>query len=214
MKVEAVIGAARGAVGYLVIDQPGGSALIVDAPLGSTSHYLNAIAQSGLTVEYIVSTHGHWDQIADNASLTAAVGAPLCAHSWDAARLSNPSLGTEDIDVAPPKVRGRQADRFLREGEELQVGEMSFAVWHTPGHTPGSLSLYEPRLGALFSGDILVWHGVGRFDFPGGNERQLYESLARLAHLPDSTVIFPGHGTITLMRDERWLLDLAKLSTT
>lgn len=214
MKVEAVVGAARGAVGYLVFDRPGSPALIVDAPFGATPLYLKAIEQTKVTVQYIVSTHGHWDQVADNAMLADALNVPVCAHVWDAARLADPRLGTEDPNAPVPTLKGRRADRFLHDGEELQVDDMSFTVMHTPGHTPGSLCLFEPRLKALFSGDILVWHGVGRSDFPGGNQSQLQETLARLAQLPDDTRIFPGHGMTTILREERWLLELAKLSAT
>jgi glyoxylase-like metal-dependent hydrolase (beta-lactamase superfamily II) len=213
VKVEAVFGGARGAVGYLVYDRRGGKALIIDAPLGSTPFYLNAIKKAEVSVQYIVSTHGHWDQIADNARLADATGAPLCAHQWDAARLADPRLGSDLPADKLPAVRGRHADRFLRDGETLQVGELEFDVMHTPGHTPGSLSLYEVRSGALFSGDILSRHNIGRSDSPGGNAQQLRQSLSRLAQLPNDTRIFPGHGLPTTLRDERWLLDLANVST-
>jgi hydroxyacylglutathione hydrolase len=214
VKVEAVVGAARGAVGYLVYERPGGPALIVDAPLGSTHLYMKAIERTHVSVQYIVSTHGHWDQIADNAKLAEAIGAAVCAHIWDAPRLADPQLGTEDPNFKTPTLQGRRADQFLGDGQELQVGDMHFTVMHTPGHTPGSLSLYEPRSKALFSGDILVWQGIGRSDFPGGSPRHLQESLTRLASLPDDTRVFPGHGIPTVLRNERWLLDLAKASTT
>jgi glyoxylase-like metal-dependent hydrolase (beta-lactamase superfamily II) len=213
VKVEAVVGAARGAVGYLVYESPGSPALVVDAPLGTAPLYLKAIEQAHLSVPYIVITHGHWDQIADAARLAESTGADVCAHVWDAARLSNPALGGEEPPEKLPPIRGRQADRFIREAEELLVGNLTFTVMHTPGHTPGSLSLYEPHAGALFAGDILGRSGIGRSDLPGGNPRQLQESLARLAQLPDDTRIFPGHGLPTVLRDERWLLDLANVST-
>ncbi len=214
MKIEAVLGAARSAVGYLVYDRAGGSALIVDAPLGTKALYLKAVKAAGVTVDIIVSTHGHWDQIADNYALAEAIAAPLCAHVWDAPRLADPSLGTEDPDVKIPPLKGRRADRFLHDGEELQIGEMCFTVMHTPGHTPGSICLHEAEAKALFSGDILVWHGIGRTDFPGGNSQQLQLSLVRLAQLPDDTRIFPGHGHPSTLHEERWLLDLANLPTT
>lgn len=213
MKVEAVVGAARGAVGYLVYKAPGGRALIIDAPLRSTGLYLKAIKNAGVTVEYVVSTHGHWDQIADNDSLCKATGASLCAHTWDAARLSDPRLGTEDPHERVPNIKGRSVNRVLRDGEELEVGGLTFEVMHTPGHTPGSVCLFEPQLGALFCGDVLARNAIGRTDFPGGNASQLQESLRRIAILPDTTHIFPGHGPATMLGEERWLLDLAKMSS-
>src|SRR5207237_1160590 len=95
------------------------------------------------------------------------------------------------------------------DGEVLEVGEMQFSVLHTPGHSPGSICLYNDEAAALFTGDTLYRHGVGRTDFPGGNSSQLEKSLQRLAELPDTTRVYPGHGLSTTIREERWLLELA-----
>ncbi len=91
----------------------------------------------------------------------------------------------------------------------LEVGTLSFEVMHTPGHTPGSICLYEAQAGALFTGDTLFRIGIGRTDHPGGNKMQLGESLKKLAALPDKTKVYPGHGLPTTIGDERWLIELA-----
>src|SRR5438046_2489928 len=106
--------------------------MIIDAPLGSTARFTKSLASQNLTLLYVVNTHGHWDHIADNVALTKATGATLCAHSWDATRLANPTLATEDEPSLP--VQSSKADRNLQDGDVLEVGAMRFSVLHTPGH--------------------------------------------------------------------------------
>ena len=179
----------------------------MDAPLGSTRRYLAELDSHQLELLYIVNTHGHWDHIADNVALVKATGAPLCAHSWDATRLANPTLATEDEPALP--VPPSKADRALQDGISLELGELEFQVIHTPGHTPGSICLYESTAGVIFTGDTLYRTGVGRTNFPGGDPNALNKSLRRLAELPDNTRVYPGHGLSTTIGRERWLLDLA-----
>ena len=124
-----------------------------------------------------------------------------------------PAEAAREAGVSEPTAR-KWLGRFLSEGEELQVGELLFTVMHTPGHSPGSLCLYEPRSQALFVGDLMTRHGISRTGFTGSNIQHLSESLARIALMPDATRIFPGHGSPTVLREERWVLDLAKLSST
>jgi len=90
----------------------------------------------------------------------------------------------------------------------LELGEYNFQVLHTPGHTPGSICLYEQTARVLFTGDTLFRMGVGQTKYPGGNAQQLTQSLKRLAQLPDNTKVYPGHGLSTTIGDERWLLEL------
>lgn len=193
---------------YLVFDAPGGKALAVDAPLGITRRLLNEIKVARVELCYIVNTHGHWDHTADNVALQEATGALICAHTWDATRLANPTLATEDEPGVP--VKPSRADRNLQDGGVLEVGDCRIEVLHTPGHTPGSVCLYAPQAHALFTGDTLFRGGVGRTNFPGGNAANLAKSLRRLATFPDETWVYPGHGLITRIGDERWLLELAE----
>jgi hydroxyacylglutathione hydrolase len=207
MHVQAIVGGPLETVGYLVYDRPGGSALIVDTPLASTARYIKTLASEKLELLYVVNTHGHWDHIADNVALTKATGAVLCAHSWDATRLANPTLATEG-ELALP-VPPSKADRNLQDSDILEVGAVQFKVFHTPGHSPGSVCLYDSEVGVVFTGDTLYRHGVGRTNFPGGNAAQLAKSLQRLAELPNHTRVYPGHGLSTTIGEERWLLELA-----
>lgn len=207
MYVYELVGGPMFTAGYLVYDRPGGEALIVDAPLGSTARFTKELASKELKLLYIVNTHGHWDHIADNVALKGATGAPLCAHSWDSTRLANPNLATEGEKPLP--VPPSKADKSLQDGTVLEVGEMGFLVIHTPGHSPGSICLYNSESAVLFTGDTLSRSGVGRTDIAGGNADQQIKSLQRLAQLPDNTKVYPGHGLSTTIKNERWLLELA-----
>ncbi|MEA2572952.1 MAG: hydroxyacylglutathione hydrolase [Chloroflexia bacterium] len=191
---------------YLVYDHIGGTGIIVDAPLGSTRKIAQVVAESKVEVPYVVSTHGHWDNNADNVAMCEAVGAQLCAHFWDATRLANPGL-TSDVELAS-KVKPSKADRHLGDGEMMEVGDLKFEVWHTPGHTPGSICLYEAAHGSIFTGDTLLRMGIGRTDGAGGNKPAMQKTIERLAQLPDDTRVYPGHGLATTIKAERWLLDI------
>jgi hydroxyacylglutathione hydrolase len=204
--ISAAVGGPLETVGYLVYDHKGGTALVVDPPLGSTRRFVEELGSLQLKLLYVVNTHGHWDHIADNVALVKATGAELCAHSWDATRLANPTMATEDEPALP--VPPSKADRPLQDGAVLELGELSFKVIHTPGHTPGSICLYEDTSGVIFTGDTLFRTMVGRTNFPGGDANALNKSLRRLAELPDSTRVYPGHGLSTTIGRERWLLEL------
>jgi len=152
-------------------------------------------------VRLIVDTHAHFDHVAANAAVREATGAPIAIHRLDAAGLTQPptlfgmSLGGP---VSPP------ADRLLEDDEEVVVGDVTLRVLLTPGHTPGGISLlYEPQP-AVFSGDALFRLGIGRADLPGGDHETLLRSIrTRLFALPDSTLVYPGHGPATTIGAER-----------
>ena len=207
MRVQAIVGGAGLAVGYLVSDHASRAALMIDAPPGTKRRVMEVLGSHDLRLECIVSTHGHWDSCADCAALVEATGAPLLAHSWDATRLANPNLTLEPN--SPFKVQGCRADRGLSDGEILQVGRLEFSVLHTPGHSPGSICLYEEAKQAIFTGDTLLAGKVGNTDAPGGNTQMLAESLRRLGSLPPATQVFPAHGQTTTIALESWIFELA-----
>jgi glyoxylase-like metal-dependent hydrolase (beta-lactamase superfamily II) len=93
-------------------------------------------------------------------------------------------------------------DRLLKDGDVIEVGDLSFTVLHTPGHSPGGMSLYGH--GVVFVGDTLFNFSIGRTDFPGCSHRQLIDSIkSKLMSLPEDTVVFPGHGPKTTILQER-----------
>jgi hydroxyacylglutathione hydrolase len=174
-----------------------GEAVIVD-PGADAQAVLDFLAQHHLRPVAIINTHGHCDHILGNAWLKAKTGAPLCIHEADAPYLDDPNLhlGPQVRMDVPPV----QADRLLRDGDEIQVGSKHLQVIHTPGHTPGGISLYGE--GILLSGDTLFRSSVGRWDFPGSDEQALRQSLKRLTELSPETKVYPGHGFSTTLARE------------
>lgn len=191
-----------GAIAYLIADARAKEAVVIDAPHGITDELLAAAATLGLRVRYIINTHGHFDHVADNVALKAASGAEIAANPGDADRLAKP----ESVFFALPfEIPPSTIDRALHEGDIVSVGEISLRILHTPGHTPGSICIYDEQHAMLWTGDTLFAGTYGRTDLRGGDEALMFASLARLAALPPQTQVFPGHGEDTTIGDERWL---------
>ena len=153
--------------------------VVIDAP-HSVDDILAVVGRRRVTA--IVCTHAHDDHVRVAPDLARATGAPILLHPADA-----PLWALTHPDVAP--------DADLADGQQIAVGGISLTVLHTPGHSPGSVSLYAPDLGAVFTGDTLFQGSIGRSDLPGGNHEQLLASIARkLLVLGDETVVLPGHG--------------------
>lgn len=180
---------------YVVHDS--GEAVVVD-PGAESQEVLNFIQENGLRVVAIINTHGHCDHILGNAWLKEQTGAPIAVHEADSPFLSDPELhlGPQVRMQVPPT----KADRLLKDGDEIAVGQGSLQVIHTPGHSPGGICLYGP--GLLISGDTLFKSSVGRWDFPSSDEQDLFQSLKRLVVLPPETKVYPGHGFSTTLARE------------
>ncbi len=190
---------------YLVWDGTSTDALVVDPGMGAAQPLMQRVRDAGLRVHLIADSHGHIDHTFDNAPLKRASDAPLAIHPDDEYRLSG--ANTYGFEIEPST-----ADRHLRNGEQLHIGALVFDVLHTPGHTEGSVCLYEERLALLLSGDTLFPGGWGRTDLPGGNDEQMAASLARLAHdIAPGTRVLPGHGDeTTLERELPWMRRVAE----
>jgi len=189
---------------YLVWDGRSPDALVVDPGMGAAGPLMERAAANGLRLHLIANSHGHIDHVFDNAPLVRASGAPLAVHPDDAYRLSgNNTYGFE--------VEASVATDELREGEQVRIGDLVFDVLHTPGHTEGSVCLYEEQRGLLLSGDTLFPGGWGRTDLAGGNDEQMVASLARLAReIPPAVRVLPGHGAETVVSHElTWLRHVA-----
>jgi hydroxyacylglutathione hydrolase len=189
---------------YLVWDGISPDALVVDPGMGAAPVLVDRIAANGLRLHLIADSHGHIDHIFDNAALQRASQAPIAIHPNDGHRLDGQNAYGFSIEAS-------RAERDLREGEQLRIGDLVFDVLHTPGHTEGSVCLYEGRAGLLLSGDVLFAGSYGRTDLPGGDDEAMVASLTRLsAELPVGTRVLPGHGPeTTLERELPWLQRIA-----
>lgn len=177
---------------YLVWDEKGKlphEAIVID-PGAEGERILEAIKQYSLKIIYIVNTHCHPDHIGANDFIKQKTGAELLIHSADLFLLED-SL----VNLSPK--------RLLKEGDKIELGSFALEVLHTPGHTPGSISLYLKEENLLFSGDTLFAGGIGRTDLPGGNFKHLENSIRqKLLKFPDETVVYPGHGPETSIGKE------------
>ena len=190
---------------YLLTADDGSDALLVDAPEGIEQTIEHCDAR-GLVPSMLINTHGHVDHIAGNEAVKRRwPDIRLAIHRDDAAKLTstirNLSLLMGMAVKSPP------ADLILAEGDRIPLGPLALNVIHTPGHTPGGITLLvRPEDGppVAFTGDTLFCLGVGRTDFPGASERTLLESIReKLLSLPDETVCYPGHGPATTIGQER-----------
>jgi hydroxyacylglutathione hydrolase len=187
---------------HLLADERSREAIAIDTAIPSLAWIRDELAARGWTLKLIVSTHGHWDHIGDNAAVAAHTGAPIAVHPLDADRLTSPQPLWAPFEI-PPSVPAVE----LAEGGEIRFGSLRLTIMHTPGHTEGSVCLVSAEEGLLYSGDTLFAGSFGRFDLPGGDADALAGSLARLARLDDEVAVLPGHGAATTIGRERRLLD-------
>lgn len=183
---------------YLVFDERR-DAIVVD-PAQGEREILEACRERGLRVIEILNTHGHPDHVWANAAVKEATRARLAIHRLDAYRLDP---GRNHSALKPPP---SEADDLLDEGPLSLLADVELLALHTPGHTEGSTCFHLPGEQTLFSGDVLFAGAVGRVDQPGGDARQMEETLRRVAALPADTRVYPGHGPVTTIGAELpWL---------
>jgi hydroxyacylglutathione hydrolase len=184
-------------------------ALVVD-PGDEISRILELLGRHKLTVKAIVSTHAHIDHVGGLTKLHQYTGAPVMMHRDDIPLYHGMDIQAAFLGVAPPEVG--EIDQLLADGDVLQWGSLAAQVLHTPGHSPGSVSLYVPAIAGefartvpqLFAGDTLFAGSIGRTDLWGGSMDQILESLrGKVLQLPDDTVVHPGHGPRTTIGRER-----------
>ena len=184
---------------YIVGCEDTKTGIVID-PGGDASTILETVDQLGLSIKYIVNTHGHIDHIAANRSVKEGTGAMIAIHRDDAQWLESDQGGfARMLGVVSP---GPAADTLLDEGDEVIFGNDSLQVIHTPGHSVGGISLVGDRL--VFCGDTLFAMGVGRVDLPGGSWETLMQSIkTHLFTMPDDTVVYSGHGPPTTIGREK-----------
>lgn len=174
-------------------------AVLVD-PGAEPDRIRQEIEEAGVIVTAILLTHVHFDHILAVQELQSVLQAPLLVPQEDVPALTNPYRSLVSL-VFPGRRYALQADRELRDGDEVTAGQLSLRVLHTPGHTPGSSCYLAEEL--LVTGDTLFAGGAGRTDFPGGDEEALAHSLRRLAALPADYTVLPGHDALSTLERER-----------
>ena len=182
-------------------DEAAGEAIVID-PGEEIGRIERRLKELGLKVKQILITHGHIDHVGGALKLKRLTGAPILMNENDMAQLDIMEkqaawLGVATPETAPP-------DASLTDGMKVEVAGHEGQVVHTPGHTQGSVCVHFAAMKLLVAGDTLFAGSIGRTDLPGGNGRQILESIhARLLVLPEETRVIPGHGPLTTIGVER-----------
>jgi len=175
-------------------------AIIID-PGDEAEEILDIVRKLNLKVKMIINTHGHIDHIYGNKFFKEAFKTKIAIHKLDAEFLSS-NLYPDFLINLFPNYKKTEADIFLLGGEKIKLGKEKLLIIHTPGHSPGSISIYTK--GILFSGDTLFKESVGRVDIPYASFYELEKSIKeKLFSLPDDTIVYPGHGEETSIKYEK-----------
>jgi len=184
---------------YILGDEKSKEAVVID-PGGDFEEIEGELKKFQLRVKYIILTHGHFDHTGALAQLKKATGADILIHSADAGMLS--SAGRAQPFFMENAAEKCSPDRLLQEGDKIRFGEYSLEVLHTPGHTPGGISLVTDKM--IFTGDTLFCGSVGRADLPGSSYKKLIDSIQKkLLNKSDDYVVYPGHGPESTIGEER-----------
>lgn len=182
---------------YLLTDRESGTAVLVD-PGDEAESLLEAIAESGCTLEAIWLTHAHFDHVGAVAEIVRQTGVPVLMHPLDRPLYDNASSHAVRFGLTVENPPSRTSD--LAEGDVLRVGTEEFTVWHVPGHAPGHVAFIGKDLS--ISGDVLFAGSIGRTDLPFCDARAMMQSLERLSTLPPDTQVLSGHGPVTTIARE------------
>ena len=191
---------------YLIFDPSSNECAIVDPGMSNPEEEKaieNFISEKGLTLKQIINTHLHIDHVAGIPFLRKKYGAPVLAHEGDKflgegmasqAKMFGLDLPLDQIEIS----------EYIKAGDKIKIGNGVLEVISVPGHSKGSIALYDREGGYLISGDALFKGSIGRTDLPGGDYRELISSIeSELLSLPDETVVLPGHGPSSTIGEEK-----------
>ncbi len=183
---------------YLVVDGDTQTAVLID-PGAEGERLVRAVRASGAALDAIWLTHAHVDHVGGIAAVKREWDVPIHLHPldgpvYDAAPRVAEIYGLLPFEAPPPPTDD------LADGTRLQLGSLSFDVLHTPGHAPGHSVIVGH--GVMFAGDLLFAGSIGRTDLPFADPVEMTHSLERVSHLPERTLVYPGHGPSTSVGDE------------
>lgn len=191
---------------YILLDTRTHECLIVD-PADEGNFIADKVHQLRGKPKAVLITHGHFDHVMAAFEITYAFHIPFFAHKSDKFLLDRLVQSAKhylkaDVLKAPP------VDTYLTDGDVIRFGESSVSILHTPGHTPGSVCLYDKKNLILFSGDLIFEGGaIGRSDFSYSSRSDMKKSLQKILALPDTLQIYPGHGNSTILAREKERLE-------
>ncbi|MEM3565544.1 MAG: MBL fold metallo-hydrolase [Candidatus Bathyarchaeia archaeon] len=187
---------------YIVACEETREAILIDPGFDSISEaekIFKFIEEKALKLKYTVNTHGHPDHVCGNGIVKKQFQAPILVHEKDAFMLG--AFGKVIAKFFGFNSSSPSADTLLKDRDYVKFGKITLKVMHTPGHSPGSISLVGEN--EVFTGDTLFAGSIGRADLPQGSESDMKESLKKLANLPDAFKVYPGHGPITTIGEEK-----------
>lgn len=199
MKIEKILEPSFGENMYILVDEETKKCAVVD-PGGAEDKILSYIKNNGLTLEYILLTHGHGDHIGAVKSIREKTGAKVVAHTDEKELLNDnrknlscmmPHCGPQELD----------ADIYVNDKEKLTLGNLKLSFIHTPGHTKGGMCIRVND--DMFTGDTLFAGSIGRTDFIGGSYKELEKSLKKLSKYENDVKIHPGHGPSSTLGIEK-----------
>lgn len=191
---------------YVVVDEATKKCAVVDPGMiepEEENALVNYIERNGLTVTHVINTHLHVDHAVGDKFVAEKFKVPVLGHKSDetlGARMQQQAM----MFGMREKLDAVSLTSYLEDGDKVKVGDGELDVLHVPGHSPGSIALYDPEGKYVIVGDALFDGSIGRTDLPGGDFRTLINSIrSKLLTLPDDTTVYPGHGPATTIGREK-----------
>lgn len=183
---------------YIIVSE--NEAMVID-PGGEADKIISKLDELNANLKYILITHCHSDHIGAVIELQKAKGGEVLISEEDGKAINNPIR-----NLAPfmgYKVEKIKVDRFLSEGDKIDLGDEEFEIIETPGHTKGGICIYSAKQKILFSGDTIFKGTHGRTDLPSASYLDMQNSINKLMKLPGDTKVYPGHGNLTTIEEEK-----------